>query len=214
MLEQKLIVNRLINLSLINKPVLPYTHGSFVTVATQNYHLCESTGFHTKSSLIQAGTHPKSHRNFRWLPWLPGAISETTLQEMDVLTGPMSGCWLVKYRNPNGVLCVGHLGTDIANPLSTQAVNNTWNNFARSNPSAVVGGFNPLRHWEGEFPVRRSNEPATHPKIFGLFTTSNTYYVVVAYPQVNPITMLRIAGVQQVKSSLMSRLQHIDLPGV
>lgn len=213
MLEQKLILNRFINLNLPPAVVPVYVLGDFVTVPVQNCYLQESTGIFKKTSNVLAGTGLKAHRNFKWLPWLPGAISEVALVGVDVLTGPMSGCWLVTYRKPNGVPHAGHLGTNIADPNATLAVNTAWNNFALANPGDVIGGFNPLRHWIGNYPARRANEPAAAPKFFGLYTTTNQFYIIVAYQQNRPRTLLRIAGVQQFPSVGLARLQQVDQPG-
>ena len=141
------------------------------------------------------------------------AHSEVALVGTDVLTGPMSGCWLVTYRKANGVPHAGHLGTDVASPAGTAAVNGAWNAFALAHPGDVIGGFNPLRHWIGPYPTRNANEPAIPPKIFGLYTTNNQYYIMVAFQQANPATLMRIAGIQQVASSPIARLQQVDLPG-
>src|SRR5437016_5586767 len=103
MLERKLIVNRLINLNLAHAVAPHYADGDFVRVPVQDCYLQQSTGVFTKTSGVRAGTGLKAHRNFKWLPWLPGAISEVALVGADVLTGPMSGCWLVTYRKPTGV---------------------------------------------------------------------------------------------------------------
>jgi hypothetical protein len=212
MLEQKLIVNRFIDLTLVPPIVRGYNNGDFVTIRVQRYYLQESTGTFTKTSAILPGGGPKAHRNFVWLPWLPGAISEVPLLHVDVLTGPMSGCWLVTYRI-NGIRYAGHLGTDIANLAGTAAVNTAWNNFAIAQPGDVIGGFNPLRHWNGNFPARQAGEPANPPKLFGLYTTTNQFYILAAYQQVNPATLLRIAGIQQVPSVNLLRLQQVHLPG-
>ena len=128
----------------------------------------------------------------------------------------MSGCWLVTYRKANGVPHAGHLGTDIASVVRTAAVNTAWNTFATVNNVDVIGGFNPLRHWVGPYPVRRTGrhaEPAAPPKIFGLYTTANQYYVIVAFLQANSQTLLRIAGIQQVQSVTLARLQQVHTPG-
>mgnify|MGYP006200505391 CR=1 FL=1 len=79
MLEQKLIVNRYIDLTLANNAAPPYADGDFVTVPVQQCYLRESTGIFSKRSSVQQGRGPKAHRNFKWLPWLPGAISEVAL---------------------------------------------------------------------------------------------------------------------------------------
>ncbi len=213
MLEQKMIVNRYINLTLATPAMPTYTNGDFVSVPVQQCYLQESTGIFTKSSNVQAGIGVKAHRNFKWLPWLPGAISEVALVGSDVLTGPMSGCWLVTYRKPSGVPYAAHLGTDVASIPRTTAVNAAWNALALANPVDIIGGFNPLRHWNGNFPNRKNSEPALAPKIFGLYTISGDYYTIVAYQQTNPNTKLRIAGIQKIQSVPLVRLQQVDQPG-
>lgn len=215
MLEQKLIVGRYINLP--NAVVMPPgvamgAVGSFVLVGLQTCHLQESTGVFTKTSGVQAGAGAKAHRNFRFLPWLSGRISEVDLVTTDVLTGPMSGCWLVTYRKPNGVPHAAHLGTDVAQPGGTAAVNAAWNNFALANPGQVIGGFNPLRHWNGALPVAQAGENAL-PRLFGLYTTAGQYHTLVTFQQAANPALLRIAGVQQTPSATLARLQQVDLPG-
>ncbi len=206
MLEQKLIVNRFINLTLRPVP-RTYTHGGFVTVSVQNYYLQKSTGTFTKTSTILAEEGAKANRNFVWLPWLPGAISEVALLHKDVLTGPMSGCWLVTYRI-NGIRYAGHIGTDSGDPRGTLAVKTAWNNFANGQPGDVIGGFNPFRDWIGAYPARRTIEPPGPPKFFGLYTTTGQFYSILAYPQNNPKTLLRIAGIQHVQRANLVTLQR------
>ncbi|HEX3877401.1 MAG TPA: hypothetical protein VHW24_10465 [Bryobacteraceae bacterium] len=215
MIEAKLIVGRFINLP--NAVVMPPglvlgAVGSFQLVGLQTCHIQESTGVFTKTSGIQAGAGAKAHRNFRFLPWLSGRISEVDLVGSDVLTGPMSGCWLISYRKPNGVPHAAHLGTDVASPVGTAAVNNTWNNYAIANPGNVIGGFNPLRHWNGALPVGRPGENGT-PRFFGLFTTAGQYYTIVTFQQLANTALLRIAGVQLTPTVTVARLQQVDQPG-
>ncbi len=215
MFEQKLIVGRFINLP--NAVVMPPNValgavGSFVRVPLQTCYLQESTGVFTKTSQVQAGAGAKAHRNFRFLPWLSGRISEVDLVTTDVLTGPMSGCWLVTYRKPNGVPHAAHLGTDVANPGGTAAVNLAWNNHALANPGDVIGGFNPLRHWNGVLPVAAHGENGV-PRFFGLFTRAGQYYSIVTFQQLNNGALLRVAGVQPTISAPLARLQQVDLPG-
>ncbi len=212
MLEQKLIVDRLINLNIANPPPPAGAAGSFATMPVQDCYLEESSGIFTKTSTVHMAAGPKAHRNFKWLPWVSGRISEVALVGSDVLTGPMSGCWLVTYRKPNGVPHAGHLGTDIADPIGTAAVNATWNNFALANPGDVIGGFNPLRHWNGAIPASKSGDVSA-PRFFGLFTTANQFHIVVAYQQTTNMNKLRIAGVQLVATAGLARLQQVDLPG-
>lgn len=215
MFEQKLIVGRYINLP--NAVVMPGglvlgAVGSFQLVPLQTCNLQESTGVFTKTSVVQAGVGAKAHRSFRFLPWLSGRISEVDLVTTDVLTGPMSGCWLVSYRKPNGVPHAAHLGTDVASPVGTAAVNATWNGHALANPGTVIGGFNPLRHWNPPLPVAKTDENGV-PRFFGLFTVAGQYYIIVTFQQLSNASLLRIAGVQLTPSSTLARLQQVDLPG-
>lgn len=217
MLEQKMLVGRYINLTLNTPPPPHFNDGDFMLVPVQDCYLQESTGGRFTSvrvSAVIAGGGPKAHRKFKWLPWVPGAISETNLVGTDVLTGPMSGCWLVTYRKANGVPHAGHLGTvDLAQPNAAArnaAVNGAWNAFATAHAGQVIGGFNPLRHWNGAYPPSQPGEGAI--KIFGLYTTDNHFYAIGAYPQ-GSTTMLRIAGIQLINSVPVARLQHVDQPG-
>lgn len=212
MLEQKLIVGRYLTLNVANPPPPPGAVGSFATMPVTDCYLAESSGLFTRSSQVRLGTGPKAHRNFKWLPWVPGRISEVALVGSDVLTGPMSGCWLVTYRKANGVPHAGHLGTDVADPAGTAAVNNTWNAFANANRGQVIGGFNPLRHWNGPIPGRQGGDVAA-PRFFGLFTTANQYYILVAYQQTANTLKLRVAGLQLQPSSTLARLRQVDQPG-
>jgi hypothetical protein len=211
MLETKLIVDRFINLNLTPPAAPAYAPGDFVLAPVQQCYLQESTGVFTKTSGVLQSPGPKSRRNFKFLPWLSGAISEVALVGADVLTGPMSGCWLVTYRKPNGVPHAAHLGTDIADPAGTAAVNAAWNAYALAHPADVIGGFNPLRHWNGAFPPQRKGDATI--RLFGLYTTTGDFYVLCAWQQSNPATMLRIAGIQQVNSVTVARLQQVDQPG-
>lgn len=210
MLEQKLIVNRFINLNLAVPPAPAFTDGDFVLVPVQDCYLQESSGIFKKTSEVTGGTGPKAHRRFKWLPWVPGAISEIALVGTDVLTGPMSGCWLVTYRKANGVPHAGHLGTEDSNAVRNAAVNGAWNQYATNHPGRVIGGFNPLRHWQGNYPASKDGEGAI--KIFGLYTVSGEFYIIAAYPQ-GSSSMLRIAGIQRVASATVGRLQHVDQAG-
>jgi hypothetical protein len=216
MLEQKLVVGKFFNLTLVPPAMPPFANGDFVLVPVQQCYLMESSGVFTKTSLVQAGPGPKAHRNFKWLPWVPGAISEVALTGgADVLTGPMSGCWLATYRKPNGVPHAVHLGTDVGKDVENAAVNGAWNAFALANPVDIIGGFNPIRHWVGAFPARRGDDDNVPPTIFGLFTTAGEFHIIVAFKQAAPApgTLLRIAGIQQIPTSTLARLQAVDQPG-
>jgi hypothetical protein len=171
-----------------------------------------------RQSAAVPGTHlTKTYRNFKWLPWYAGDISETPLTAHDILTGPMSGCMLVTYRR-NGVTQAGHVGTVDDPDGSRTAVNNSvktlWNQFANAHAADVIGGFDPV---DAAVP----NAPAAQPgdmggKTWGLFTTSGLFYAVHVQVQQDlggvvgiVVPTYRIVGVHLVQSKPLNALQNI-----
>jgi hypothetical protein len=205
MIEQKLIVDRFIDLN-IPATAMAYAPGAFVTVPVQSCYIQESHGVFKKTSDVALAPGPKAHRNFRWLPWLSGAISEVPTGGVDVVTGPMSGCWLVMYRRA-GVTYVGHLGTDVARPVETGLVKASWNGFALAHPGDVLCGFNPFGSWAGAYPAQKTGDGP--PRFFGLLTATQQLYSVFTYQQNNPTTKIRIAGIQLVPTAGLGTLQAL-----
>jgi hypothetical protein len=180
MIEQKLIVGRYLEL---NTPA-PAFAGPAVA------------GFQEVNAVV------KTHRNFVWLEWLPGFVSEVQPGGMDVLTGPMSGCWITSYLR--GVVhYIGHVGTEnLPTSANSIAARNAWNAFAAGVPIGAYSGFNPFNDpWIGG-PVPAGLPGESARKTFALVTAAGTFHTVIAYPQLNKPTRIRIAGIQQNFSSL------------
>jgi hypothetical protein len=159
-----------------------------------------------------AGAVAKAHRNFVWLEWLAGLVSAVEPNGVDVLTGPMSGCWIMSFLY-NGTRYVGHVGTDMtpttANSIAAKAA---WNNFATGavaggGPGAVITGFNPFNDWVLPYPAGLPGE--ANLKMFALVTAANTFHSVATFPQLNKIHRLRIAGIQNLPSSIPAPTFHI-----
>lgn len=213
MFQKKLVEGSYFDLSYAAPGPVAYAAGDFVTAPVQDYSTNDSTtaqhanlGKKVTTRTIQPNVHAtKAHRNFRFLPWYSGAISEVRLDQVDVLTGPMSGCWLVIFRR-GGHRYAGHLGTDVANPVGTAAVKTAWNNFATNHPGDVVGGFNPFAAWK-KYPASKSTNDST-PRIFGLYTTNAHFHAVFTWQQ-GGSTTLRIADVKRVKSASLATLQNL-----
>jgi hypothetical protein len=93
---------------------------------------------------VEVGTHRHPYRNFRWLPWLPGKVSYVPLAGDIIVTGEMSGCWLVVFIL-NGVRCFGHIGT-LQDPKSqgTVAAINAWKVAVNGKRIIPVAAFNPI----------------------------------------------------------------------
>lgn len=156
-------------------------------------------------STIGQNAVTKAHRNFVWLEWVPGKVSELQPGNTDVLTGPMSGCWITLYTR-NGIRCVGHIGTEM-DPATQNSIDakNAWNAFAAGAPANSIRGFDPFNAWPGAFPAALPGE--SNLKAFALVTGTNDFYTVIAYPQLAKPKRIRIAGIQQRPSTLAANGQ-------
>eukprot|EP00591_Stephanopyxis_turris_P008295 CAMPEP_0195508932 /NCGR_PEP_ID=MMETSP0794_2-20130614/2017_1 /TAXON_ID=515487 /ORGANISM="Stephanopyxis turris, Strain CCMP 815" /LENGTH=166 /DNA_ID=CAMNT_0040636033 /DNA_START=143 /DNA_END=643 /DNA_ORIENTATION=+ len=105
-----------------------------------------------------------------WLKYQPGYVTTAPLlaNSMPVLTGKMSGCWVVKYSH-GGNDFVAHVGTDSSNPVLNTRAKNSWNNFVTSNNTVNVTGFNPSRDW----PV---NIDRSSPDLYAIVDTNGNFY--------------------------------------
>lgn len=152
----------------------------------------------TSETLI--GQSSKPHRNFIWLEWMPGLVSQVQANGFDVFTGPMSGCWIMSYLR-GGKRYIGHVGTDMdPTNANTIAAKRSWNDFAATQPNGSIRGFDPFNAWVGTFPAALPGESAL--KVFALVTAANTFHAVATYPQTNKPNRIRIAGLQNLHSTL------------
>jgi hypothetical protein len=183
---QKLVVNRHLTLPGFNQtppPPDPTFPPDFVRALGRIYNIQESTTtgmpFHrTRSSQIAVGAHAgKAHRTFRWLPWVLGKVSCVPLAGADVLTGTMSGCWLVIFQY-NGVQHAGHIGTDTSptTPATVQA-KAAWRNAVNNGQIVPVAAYNPVGpNLPG---VGQLNLQGEAPEFYGAFTAAGQVYTVV-----------------------------------
>ncbi len=203
MIERKLIVGRYL---VWNAPA--QTNNGAVAAGIQRLnqtllHINESTRPHLfgpKTSTMAVGHVAKAHRNYQWLEWRPGFVSEVVQNGFDVLTGPMSGCWITRYVRGGGQ-CVGHVGTEhTAGSPSSIAAKQGWNNFAATAPG-VKTGFNPFRAWHGAYPTMDMKTDGA-PKLFGVVTGAGLFYTLFTFPQLSAPNTVRIAGLQRCASNL------------
>jgi hypothetical protein len=154
-----------------------------------------------KTSRIIEGAGRREHRNFQWLEYFPGAIAEVPLSGLDVLTGKMTGCWLVIYKKPpDKIVTVAHIGTeDSPTTEGTVAVKRTWNTFAGTYPIDVIAGFRPSNAWRDSIPPMTSGDIGA--EIYGLVTADKRLYSIFTYIQRgSDLRLLRIAGIQEMQS--------------
>lgn len=95
-----------------------------------------------RTSQISQGQHAgKAHRNFRWLHWQKGKITYLPVAGPDILTGPMSGCWVVIFSMA-GVNYVAHIGTAAPGSVETLQVKAAWSTALRPGRSNQFPLFN------------------------------------------------------------------------
>jgi len=85
--------------------------------------------------VAQGSNAAKAHRNFIWLPWMEGAVNYAEQQGKDVLSGPFSGCYMIRYRHGGATWRVAHVHTPGAIPA--------WNALAAQNGFEISCGFKP-----------------------------------------------------------------------
>jgi hypothetical protein len=212
MLEGKLIVGRYID----GLPDAQATNGAAVAgiqpMAPVMLHINESSrsyrgakGFGAKSSDIGAGhLAAKPHRNYQWLKWVQGSVSEVPQNGVDVLTGPMSGCWITRYMR-NGVQMVGHVGTDMdAGNVNSIAAKAAWNGLVAAGGAAATG-FNPTRDYLALTPALPASKTGENgaPKFFALVTAAGNFFTICTF-NIAHTQSLRIAAVQAVGNTLVN----------
>lgn len=204
MIEGKLVVGRRIQFMVPAQTNAGVAAHGFQRLNQVFLHINESNIgsriFGPKTSTVGVGHIAKGHRNYQWLEWRPGFVSEVVQGGFDVLTGPMSGCWITRYMRL-GAQCVGHVGTEhAANTANSIAAKAAWNAFR---PTAVgpVTGFNPFNNWVGAYPAMNHGTDGA-PKVFALVTGAGVFHSVFTYPLLAAPNTVRIAGIQQIASTL------------
>jgi hypothetical protein len=135
--------------------------------------------FATKQRRISTDTNPtKAHRNFIWLPWMEGAVNYAEQQGRDVLSGPFSGCYMIRYREGGGAWRVAH--------VHTPGAIDDWNELAAKNGFEIDAGFKPY--------VRKADE-GNADKWYGLITDDGLCYRIwaggVEYGRIDQMAPLR-----------------------
>ena len=160
------------------------------------------------SQMVAGENQSKVHRNFQWLGYYGGAVSLVTLDDLDVLSGNFSGCWMTVYRNA-GVTYVCHVGTvDDPTHKKTLAAKTAWNDFAQANPHSILRGFNPARAWTHPDSRPAKIDGDGLARIWGLVTPDEMASIYV-YRGEKDWDRYRIAGVQVVMPAHMPELGNI-----
>jgi hypothetical protein len=159
---------------------------------------------------LPQGTDAKDHRNFQWLGWYKGAVSQAALGNTDVLTGPMSGCWITVHQF-SGQPHVGHVGTfETPNHPKSVAAKKAWKDFAAANPEAVIKDFNPFRSFNGNWPETKTGDHAWGKKVIALVTSDQSLHSICLWKQEEGNGVYRIAEVKP--GILLSRQELLNGP--
>lgn len=132
-----------------------------------------------------------------WLPYVPGYTNVVKSNGLNVLSGPFSGCYMIKFML-RGEAYTGHVATPEAKT--------SWNAFAQGlQNNDIVRGFKPANHLMGANTTAVKSSDGRNGddawKIFGLITSTNELYTIFAFSQkMNGIimpTVHRIAYISQ-----------------
>jgi hypothetical protein len=141
-------------------------------------------GFSDRISGFKDGVSGDSHRNFRWLPYIPAYVSEIEQGNLPVLTGPLSGCPVTRYVR--GVTTyVAHVGT-VDEPTDQRTIDakRRWNRFARNVAVGALTGCNVARDLLGEIgnvsPTRTGDGAI---KFWAIAMPNGDFYGFAAYSQ-------------------------------
>ncbi len=105
-----------------------------------------------KRSIARGENAAKAHRNFIWMPWVQGAVNYAEQQGLDVMSGPFTGCYMIRYKEPGATTA---WPTSTHRPRSRPGTPSRHRLSSRSVPGiqAVPGAS----HWRRQFGRRPRN---------------------------------------------------------
>ena len=103
----------------------------------------------------------------------------------DILTGPMSGCWIVRWTDNHGSKWVGHIGTVESSVIVSAAAKTGFRNAIPG--FQKVRGYNPAGAWTPNEIAAQMTKLAgvpTHPpqlQIISLVTANGRFYSIMMF---------------------------------
>ena len=201
----------------INIKILPgvdmgrHRNGSLITNDHEHYNINESS----TSLDINKGPSADRNKQFLWIPWIPGSISEVAGDVgLDILTGPMSGCWIVNYMKKDEFRQhTGHIGTyNTTDSAESLAAKGKWRELIAQGIKPIVG-FCPS---SVDFNIdERLELNAVAPIIYALVTDTKTLYTIIIWSvpgtdaHGNDATKYRVGSVHLVQSSPKNDLTNL-----
>lgn len=114
--------------------------------------------------------------NYNWCDFATGRTARKPIAGQDILTGPMSGCYITRYA-AGGTNYVGHVGT-VGVPSVDALVKRK---FAAAMPTTATG-FNPFKAWHADM-AAVSQRHAKAMLFCALVTTTGDFYAIAMMPQ-------------------------------
>lgn len=114
--------------------------------------------------------------HYDWCDFATGRTARKAIAGNDVLTGPMSGCYITRYRG-GGTNYVGHVGT-VGVPNVDALVKRS---FAAAMPRTATG-FNPFHAWDADM-AAMSQRHGKAIQFCALVTTAGDFYAIAMMPQ-------------------------------
>ena len=122
------------------------------------------------------GLHMRMAINYDWCDFATGRTARKPIGGNDILTGPMSGCFITRY-NSGGTNYVGHVGTVGVPTVDAQVKRK----FAAAMPPNATG-FNPFRAWQTDM-VAMSQKHGRAMLFCALVTTTGDFYAIAMMPE-------------------------------
>ena len=132
--------------------------------------------------------------HFTFLKYIGGAVTIAPLTG-DILTGPMTGCYLCTYKE-SGANHLAHIGTANA-PDSTETIDvkNKWKAFvARPEVTGVMGASPYDLYTNAEY--QNAMTCGVAPMTCGYFTPGGQAYALLLAPTDNQQSLVKVAGVK------------------
>ena len=114
--------------------------------------------------------------NYDWCDFATGRTARKAIAGNDILTGPMSGCYITRYLS-GGTNYVGHVGT-VGVPNVDALVKRT---FAAAMPPTATG-FNPFGAWRNDM-TALSQKHGKAMQFIALVTTTGDFYAIPMMPE-------------------------------
>jgi len=113
--------------------------------------------------------------NYDWCDFATGRTARKPIAGNDILTGPMSGCYITRYMS-GGRNYVGHVGTVGVPNIDAQVKRK----FGAVMPPTATG-FNPFHAWQNDM-VAMSQRHGKAIQFIALVTTAGDFYAIAMMP--------------------------------